>query len=315
MFKGIKNGAGLISASFKAFRQYPILALPIFVVWLIYAPLIIYFKWHFDWDMYYPKAQYMILFLIIYFLAFILSISCSVMLELIQQKETGRDFNLTKAVLITLSYNIVPIMFLSLVWSIVWFILVVLKILTKNKGGKGSDEENAENVARTLAVSDGSSLFSFSIDVLLKGIRMVVFLIIPAFAWENMDIGQSFRRGFEILGQRKAEFIGGFTLSLAVEFLIFLPSGIMFYLSSKGMEFPDWSWFICIFYVGLAWSYSIYLEQMFAAELYLWQMSYEKEVANWTIKKKEHGEFKDDYPKFAEVRRPSLIDNIPDLKI
>ena len=314
MFEGIKNGWGLISASFKAFRQYPILLLPIFIVWLIYAPLIIYFKWHFDWDMYYPKGQYMILFLIIYFLAFILSISCSVMLELIQQKESGKEFNLTKAVLITFSYNLVPIMFLSFVWSIIWFILVVLKVLSKDKDNK-SDEENAENVARTLANASDSSWFSFSIDALLKGIRMVVFLIIPAFAWENKDIGASFKRGFVILRQRKAEFIGGFTLSLAVEFIIFLPAGIMFMLSNKGIEFPDWSWFICIFYIGLAWSYSIYLEQMFAAELYLWQMSYEKEVARWSEKKRGYGEFKGDYPKFSEVRRPSLIDNIPDLKV
>lgn len=312
MFEGIKNGAGLISASFKTFRQYPILLFPIFVVWLIYAPLIIYFKWHFNWDLYNNKAQFMILFLIIYFLAFILSISCSVMLELLQQKETGKKFNLTKAVLITFSYNLVPIMLLSLVWSFVWFILVVIKIFTKKKNS-GSEEENVENVARTL--SGGSDSFAtFSIDLMLKGIRMVVFLIIPAFAWENKGIRKSISRGFEILGQRKAEFLGGFTLSLAVEFIIFLPAGIMFYLSDKGMEFPDWSWFICIFYVGLAWSYSIYLEQMFAAELYLWQMAFEKEVAIWSKKKSEYGDFKDDYPDFSKIRRPSIIDNIPDLE-
>lgn len=311
MFEGVKNGAGLISASIKTFRQHPILGFPIFVVWLIYAPLIIYFKWHFNWDMYNHKAQFMILFLIIYFLAFILSISCSVMLELLQQKETGKKFNLAKAILITFSYNLVPIMFLSLVWSFIWFILVVIKLFIKDKSSQ-AEEESAENVARTLA-GNNDSFGTFSIDLLLKGIRMVVFLIIPAFAWENKGIRQSFRRGFQILGERKAEFLGGFTLSLAVEFIIFLPAGIMFYLSNKGMVFPDWSWFICIFYVGLAWSYSIYLEQMFAAELYLWQMTYEKEVAIWTNKKKESKEFKDEFPDFSKIRRPSIIDNIPDL--
>lgn len=306
MFEGIKNSFDLINASFKTFRKHPILALPIFVVWLIYAPLIIYFKWHFDWDLYYVKAQLMIVFLIIYFLAFILSISCSTMLELVQQKETGKEFNLLKALGITLSYNLVPIMVVSLVWALLWFVLVVLKAITKSKG-KNSEEENAENVARTLAGTSDSSLFSFSIDALLKGIRMVVFLIIPAFAWENKGIRESFTRGYEIVRQRKAEFIAGFTLSLAVEFLVFLPAGFMFYLSSKGVVFPDWSWFICIFYIGLAWSYSIYLEQMFGAELYLWQMSYEKEY-NKAIKDNTP------WPKFSEVRRPSIVDNIPDLK-
>lgn len=306
MFKGIKNSFQLIKASFVTFRKFPILAFPIFVVWLIYAPLIIYFKWHFDWEIYNSKAQFMIMFLILYFLAFILSLSCSTMLELIQQKETGQKFNLLKAIGITLSYNLVPIMFLSLIWAIVWFLLVALKILTKNKDNN-SEEENAENIARTLSGGSDGSLFSFSIDVLIKGVRMIAFLIIPAFAWENMGIRESFVRGYEILRERKSEFIAGFTLSLAVELVIFLPAGIMFYLSDKGMVFQDWSWFICIFYIGLAWSYSIYLEQMFAAELYLWQMSYEKEF-------KKALKNKSPWPKFEEVRIPSIVDNIPDLK-
>jgi hypothetical protein len=197
-------------------------------------------------------------------------------------------------------------MVLSFVWAIFWFVLVVLKALAKS-GDNNSDEENAENVARTLAGADDGSLFSFSIDTLIKGIRMIAFLIIPAFAWENMGIRESFSRGYEILRQRRAEFIAGFTLSLAVEFVIFLPAGIMFYLSDKGMLFPDWSWFVCIFYIGLAWSYSIYLEQMFAAELYLWQMTYEKEFTKAARNKTP-------WPKFAEVRRPSIVDNIPDMK-
>lgn len=306
MFQGIKNSFQLIKASFKTFSDYPILILPIFFVWLIYAPLIIYFKWHFDWEMYNFKGQLAILFLIIYFLAFILSLSCSTVLELIQQKETGKEFNMMKAVGITLTYNLVPTMVLSFVWSIIWFILVVLKALVKNKNNN-SDEENAENVARTLAGDSDGSLFSFSLDAMIKSVRMIAFLIIPAFAWENMGIRQSFVRGYEILKQRSSEFIAGFTLSLALEFVIFLPAGIMFYLSNKGMVFPDWSWFVCIFYIGLAWSYSIYLEQMFAAELYLWQMAYEKEFEK-SLKNKTP------WPKFEEVRRPSIVDNIPDLK-
>jgi len=314
MFKGIKNGSALIFASFKTFRQHPILLFPIFVVWLMIAPLIVYFDWYFNWEIYSTKDKLLILFLIIYFFAFLLSLSCSVMLELLQQKETGKKFNLAKALLKTFSSNLVPIILLSFVWGLIWFILIVIDLLINNKNNENNEsEQNAENMARTLA-GNGNSSLSFSIDLFLKGIRMVVFLIIPAFAWENKDIGKSISRGFDILRQRKTEFIAGFTLSLAVEILIFLPAGIMFYLSDNGMEFPEWSWFICIFYIGLAWSYSIYIEQMFAAELYLWQMAYEKEVRIWVKKKRRHSEFNGDYPDFSKTRRPSIIDNIPDLK-
>ena len=77
-------------------------------------------------------------------------------------------------------------------------------------------------------------------------------------------------------------------------------------MSNKGIEFSDMSWYICILYIGIAWSYSIYLEQMFAAELYLWQMKYEKEVA----KAKRVG---DKIPEFNDIKRPFVLDEIPDL--
>lgn len=39
MFEGIKNGAALISASFRIFLQFPVLSLPIFIAWFMYVSL------------------------------------------------------------------------------------------------------------------------------------------------------------------------------------------------------------------------------------------------------------------------------------
>ena len=206
----------------------------------------------------------------------------------------------------TLVDNIGHIMVLSLIWSIIWFFLVILKALFSKKDNDDDDEKSAENIAKTLSGYESFSWFSLSIDMIIKGLRMVVFLILPAAAWEKLDLNSSFNRGFYVLRKRKNEFIGGFVLSLGTEFLLYLPPGIMFYLSAKGAEFSDVAWYICILYIGFAWSFSIYIEQMFAAELYLWNMKYEKEVAK-AIENKQQP------PKFEDVKRPHILDEVSDM--
>lgn len=308
MFQGLKNGWDVINASIKAFFKHPIFLLPLLVVWAIYAPTVIYFKWHFNWDNYTTQETMFIVFFIIWGFALMLTLSCSVLLELLQQKETGRPFNLFKSLGETLTKNILHILILSFIWAAIWFLLTILEAIFRNKNSSGdSDKETAENVARTLAGADDVSLLSLTFDALKKGIRMIVFLIMPAFAWEDLGVGKSFKRGLSVLKQRVTEFISGYTLSYLAAFIVFLPPSIMFYMSGKlKIDFPEWSWVACIIYIAFAWSYTIYLEQMFTAELYLWQLKWEREVR----KAEKEGRKP---PKFHEVERPSIIDDRPDL--
>lgn len=97
MFQGLKNGWDVINASIKAFFKHPIFLLPLLVVWAIYVPTVIYFKWHFNWDNYTTQETIFIVFFIIWGFALMLTLSCSVLLELLQQKETGKPFNLFKS--------------------------------------------------------------------------------------------------------------------------------------------------------------------------------------------------------------------------
>ena len=221
-----------------------------------------------------------IVFFIIWGFAFMLTLSCSVLLELLQQKETGKTFNLFKSLGETLTKNILQILILSFIWAVIWFLLIILEAIFKKKKSSGdSDEETAENVAKTLAGADDVSPLSLTFEALKKGIRMIVFLIIPAFAWENLGVGKSFKRGLSILRQRVTEFISGYTLSYLAAVIVFLPPSIMFYMNGElKIDFPQWSWVVCIIYIGFAWSYTIYLEQMFTATLYLWQLKWESEV-------------------------------------
>lgn len=256
----------------------------------------------------YGQETIFIVFFIIWGFALMLTLSCSVLLELLQQKETGKSFNLFKSLGKTLTKNILHILILSFIWAVIWFLLTILEAIFRKKNSSGdSDEETAENVAKTLAGTDNDSLLSLTFEALKKGIRMIVFLIIPAFAWEDLGVGKSFKRGLSVLRQRVTEFISGYTLSYLAGIIVFLPPSIMFYMSAKlKIDFTDWSWVVCIIYIAFAWSYSIYLEQMFTAELYLWQLKWKREFRNAETEGRN-------LPKFHEVERPSIIDDRPDL--
>lgn len=308
MFDGIKNGSSLILSSIKVFFKYPVLIFPLLLVWFIYAPIVIFFKWHFDWDAHSTKAIFGIVFLIIFTFSLLLTISCSILLELIQQRETGHKFNLLTSLKDTFTKNIIQIIVLAFIWAVIWFILTVLEaIFSKKDKNNNNETENAENVARTLAGSGGGSWISLTFKALKKGLRMIIFLIMPGFAWEDLSTSKSIKRGLSILKMRTTDFLTGYGLSYLAGFIVFLPPSIMFYLSSKlNIEFPEWSWVACIIYIAFAWSYTIYLEQMFTAELFLWHKKWEREVEKAGLENRPR-------PKFKHVDRPSILDDIPDL--
>jgi hypothetical protein len=263
-------------------------------------------KWNFPWDNYNLTGQLTFLYLFIYLIALLLTFSCSILLELVQQFEMGNKLSFWIAIKESFTKNIAHIVVLAIIWSLIWFLLVLIQILLSKKKDN-NDEKTAENIGRTLAGHNDYSIWSGSIEMIKKGVRMAVFLIMPSSAWEDLGIRDSYKRGLQILRQRKTEFIAGFSISFIVNFLLFFYPSIMFFMSEKGVEFSDLSWYICILYIGIAWSYSIYLEQMFAAELYLWQLKYEQEVDK-AIKSGNT------IPEFNEIKRPFILDEIPDLK-
>lgn len=307
MFKGINNGFQLIKSAIQIFKKHPVLIVPLFIVWIVFASLLVYFKWDFPWANYNRTGQLIFAYLFFLFTTYLLTISCSVLLELIQQNELGDKMSFKRSLSETFGKNLAHIIVLSIAWSLIWFFLVILKVIFSKKRNDNDEEKSAENVARTLSGDSSFSWFGLSIDLIIKGVRMVVFLILPGVAWQELGIRKSIKKGFQVLSDRRSEFVGGFTLSLGTEFMLFLPAAIMFYLSGKGIvTFDDIAWYLCILYIGFAWSFSLYLEQMFAAELYLWQIKYEDDCR----KARNEGRLQ---PKFEQTKRPHILDEVPDI--
>jgi hypothetical protein len=301
MFDGIKNGWALIKESIRIFNRYPKFIIPLLISWCIYAPIIIYLKFFFNESAFSDSQIYLVVFGIIFIFSLILSFSGTVLLELIQQLEAGEKLSILKALGSALKRDGVKILPLVLMWAIIWFCLLVLEAFFSRRRRDSNTSFSLENSARTLGGSSASSASMNFFEGLQKGVRMLMFLILPAIAWEDLNFFEAVQKGWNIFTSRFAEFATGYVLTTLATSVVFLPPAILFVIANRGdIIFPDWVWVLTIIYIAFAWSYSIYLEQMFVAELYLWQMK-------WEEKALEAQEMGQEIPIFKNIPPPTLL--------
>jgi len=300
------SGLDILCNAAKILDKFPALYFPIVISWVFYAIAIIYFKYYFNWEPLSLQEALIITFLIIIGFCVLFSISSFILLEFIQQIETGNKINFAKAINKVIFKDIYKAFPIMLVWAIIWFILSILEAIIHAKDND-NDQLSYENVAKTLGGYHKFSLLSLSLDLLDSGVRLIVFFIYPAIAWENQGSLNATKKGFLAIKNNIAEFVSGFTLTEFASTVIFLPPGILFYISSKGhIVLPDWVWVISIIYISFGASLYLYLQQMFAATLYMWNMKWVKEV-------EIASEAGLPIPTLKDVKQPNILDDVPDL--
>jgi hypothetical protein len=311
MILNLKNERTIIKAAFVLFGRHPKILLPLLIVWSVYAPIIIWYKFFYD-----GTNNYTVAFGIITSFSFILSMSCSILLELIEDLETGKPSSLLRATGHSLLFNFPRAIFLILLWTLVWFFLCVLQAICSKKKDSSSDEFNASNAAKAVAGLDGDfSLSAAFFDALRKGVRMLVFLIMPAISWEGRGPVSSFKRGLNILKSNLGEFTKGFLLTELTSTLIFLPVSVLliflWFTRKMGIDqhLSAEFWTVVFIYIAFAWSFSIYLEQMFCAELYLWHLKWEDAIRVAKQKGRKGP------TSISQVKKPCLLDEVNDLII
>lgn len=309
------EGWALFLHSLRAFRRHPVFVLPMLFIWCLYAPTLVYFQFFFRWKGL-PLQQVLgVVFLELAFFSLIILCACSAMLEMIRQMEFGEPVNVLQAASRVLKRDVVRVIPLALVWAAIWFLLTILEALLskRRKDEDASDQAlNAQNVAATLADYRQFSLSAAFVKAVEKGIRMVVFLILPAIVWEQLSFVDSVKKGLTVLKTHVAEFASGYALTYAAAAVVFLPPFIILELGTGRhggpplVVFPSWVWTAVIVYIGLAWSFCMYLEQMFMASLYFWQMNWEKAA----IQANHLGEY---VPSIKKTPLPQLLD-VPELQ-
>jgi hypothetical protein len=306
-----KSGWDLFVHSLRVFAKYPVFLLPLFAIWIVYATTLIYFKYFFPWSHFTFLADLSAVFLEIVVLCFLILCACSIMLEIILQLEIGEPLRLFVAVGRFLRKDVWSLFPLSLLWAVLWFgVTLIQAFLQKHK--RDDAQLSYENVAKTLA---NLQEFSFSNEffyALNKGIRMVVFLILPAIIWQRLPLWQAVKKGFITLRGHIAGFTAGYALSYATMGVIMIPPSIIFELGSRHhgnpplVTFPHWVYGATIFYVGWAWSFCVYIEQMLMAGLYFWDMNWQ-EVAKTALARGEK------IPALHAVPIPQLL-GVSDMK-
>ncbi len=308
MFKGLKGGWLVFADSIKVFWKHPKFIVPLLFTWLLYAPTALYFKFGFDSSQHDDFILLLITLGIISFYSLMISYSCSILLELIRQLESGETQNVLKATQITFSKNFFKILPISICWTIIWFLITIIQaMLSKfDKQTNQSSKFTAENAAKTLANYKEFSISSSFFRLIKKGVRMIIFLILPGEIWSSLGFKDSIKKGFAILTVHSQEFITAYVLSELSMNIVMIPALIIFGMS-KLSELPEYIWYIFIVYIAFAWSLVLYLEQMICAELYIWDLHWEKVV-------KENEAAGKEIPKLIDIPKPSILDDINDLQ-
>jgi hypothetical protein len=301
---GVKTGFELVGDSFRVFWRYPRLVVPLLVTWVGIALLTIWMRF------FRPELGLqpllVLAFGVIFLQAFLLAVSCSLLLEMVEQVERGTSPSLGQALADTVNENLLSMLPLILVWSVIWFLLSVVEAIFEDDS-RSDENYSAENAARALS-GGNSSLLGLGIDALKKGVRMLVFLVLPAIAWEDRGFTDAVRRGYEVFRDNIAAVATGFSLTYLVAGVLFLPVSIVLEAANEGLiSLSATQWYLVIGYIGAAWSFSIYLEQMFVADLFLWHKEWEQAV---DAARRAGG----DRPSMRDVPRPTLLDDVASLE-
>lgn len=93
----MKSGWRFILKSLYDLRKFPQFPLPLLIVWTVHAPTILYFKFLFPRKEFGIEFRFVVIFGIVFWFAFLILFSCSILLELLEQVERGEPPSLLRA--------------------------------------------------------------------------------------------------------------------------------------------------------------------------------------------------------------------------
>lgn len=302
----------VFKASLLFFWAYPVCWLPMLVCWAGYAAIVLYADYGYSWAAH--SGMENAAFLVGCYLVFSLlyGLASLILLEVMQQVESGERVSLGKAIADAVIKDLLRALPLLLAWGIVWFILAFLSALfsRKNKrGAAGSEKISAKNAVGTLlGRKNGFSLSSAFFDALSKGVRMLVFLMLPAVAWEEFSSIKSFKKGIAVLDDIRDDFLAAYATTAVFRTFVLLAPAVIYLVDDKiGLHLPEVFWIGVLIYMLIASSLSLIVEQIYVAELYLWHMDWEK------TNKEREAAGKEPLP-FGKTPKPSFFDGEYTLK-
>ncbi len=300
IFSSIGEGWKLFRDSFRVLIKKPIFLLPISISWIVFAGVILYLRYYFV----FPPSPLLGLgyfYLLIFLVTLTICLANIMMLEFMQQIESGERISLPKALKETISLDFLKVIPVAAIWAVIWTIIILIRAATSKEKDKNRAEPSVRDAARVLGGADAGpfSWLKLGLSMFEKLVRMVVFLTLPAIAWENKGPFSSFGQAFKIIKKHPLQFITTYTLTGFAALIMALPVFVVLLLDKHGVAFSATFWAIVILYECIIWTLSVYLEQMSVALLYLWHLKWVKNGGEGDL---------------SSVAKPDLFDNVYELK-
>ena len=293
--------AGMVASSLRAFARFPSLFIALVFVWAATAA-VTFLALPYAFDAVDALGGSYVAFAVIGLGGFavagvLLSFACFILLERVRQIEMDEPRSVAAALgrALVNTARAIPII---LVWSVLWLGVNALAALL---GGDEDDDGAA-------SFGDTDSLLDLSMRAACDALRMLVFLSLPAIAWEvgNGPL-RAVKRGVAVARRHGAEFAVGLLLTELGAWLAALPLlALLAVTAGSEADVPELVWFGALALALLGWTLVMLVQQLFAAELYVWHLLWEdaseRSLAEGTGPLDPHA-----------VPRPSLIDGIPAL--
>ncbi len=166
-------------------------------------------------------------------------------------------------------WKTVPVL---LVWAAVWLLLALLDALLS--AGERKAEEKAFSPKAAVGVLLGAdqtwSLSRALLDGLKKGVRMFVFLLLPAIAWEDLGPLAAFRKARTVLADIRPQFLAAYALTELFAAVVLLPAAALYFVERRlPLGLPESVWWAVMLYTVCAVSLTYLVEQIYIARLYL----------------------------------------------
>lgn len=298
MLERISEGFDVFKQSFKFTLKHPILLIPM----LLAGAAVIYYRIWFqnNYVIENMTTQEILFSLYIYtvVVTFSISIASLIVLEFVEQIEKVGRANIFVAMFDALTRDLIRALPIMIVWSFIKFILLLLELLVS----ASNDDDNRSYRSRRAERRTRSF-----ITTLKTGIRMSVMTMFCAIAWEPIGPFKAAKKGIDVYRGKFSHLGTGVALSRFLTLVTMLPLLLVFIFFGYAESIsPNFIYGVMV-YFGLTWAFSMIIEQIYVAELYLWYKTYIR--AKTTTTYDENFEIKT----MHDVKKPSLFDNTQDL--
>ncbi len=296
----------VLGDSITVLVKFPIFFLPLIFSWMVFFGVLLAFSL-FDFSKFGVEVFVAAIFLAVFVFSFTFTFCCTLVLEFIQQVETGFEVNFFSALKETFEKDFFKIVPLSFFFVPIWLLLTFLEVLVFLRPTPSKGFYAPGTIAEKLKALEDVSIASIPFKGISRGLRMLSFLSLPAIAWEDKSFSKSIKRGYSIFMSQFSEFMSSFALAEVALFFVLIPIAVFLALNYYVLFLPlnivlSWVVCFCVFMV----SFLMFLELIFSATLFLWHLKWEKSFEDAVKAGKP-------LPRLIDVPRPTILDNIPDL--